>query len=119
MCGLGSVFVSFSPVIIGVYYGVSVTSYYLNFGAQGILYCLLINLPLYAIAAATLIKGCCESVKISKNVLFYLISGKGEGKPLIKDYTVKFLFYLIPLISGSVMSALLYNWFSKLFSFIT
>lgn len=117
-CGLGSIFSSFSPVLMGIYCGVSVTSFYLKFGVQGIVYCLLINLVLYAITAATLIKCCCESTRISKEILIYLISGKSEGKPLLKEYTLKYLILLLPVVFGSIFSALMFSWLSNLFSFI-
>ena len=118
LCGVGIPFTSFSPFILGVYYGVILTFYYLSYGFSGIIYCALVNLPLYAITAATLVKCCCESSNISKEIFFYLISGKGEGKPLLKEYTIKYLVYLIPVSAGALISALFFHLFSHLFTFI-
>lgn len=118
LCGVGIAFTSFSPFILGVYFGVIITFYYISYGFSGIAYCALINLPLYAITAATLVKCCCESSNISKEIFFYLVSGKGEGKPFLKDYTLKYLIYLIPVSLGALISALFFHLFSHLFTFV-
>lgn len=118
LCGVGIAFTSFSPFILGMYFGVMLTFYYTTYGLSGIMYCALVNLPAYAITAATLVKCCCESSDISKEIFFYLLSGKGDGKPYLKEYTLRYLVYLIPISLGALISALFFHLFSHLFTFI-
>lgn len=118
MCGMGVPFLTIIPLILGGYFGVEITQYYINFGLSGIGCCALIYAPIYAIATATLIKCCCQAFDISKEIFFYSITGKGDGKPIFKEYSLKHLFFLVPIIIGAGISTLFYTLFGDLFSFI-
>ncbi len=119
LCGVGAPFLSFIPVSLGICFGVIITKYYANYELNGIVFCCLIYLPLYATTAATLIKCCCRCLDISGEIFLYLASGKGEGKPMLKDFTLNSLVMIIPTIIACVISVIFYNLFSELFIFIS
>lgn len=119
LCGFGMPFLYLTPVSLGVLFSIIIGAFYMNYGLSGIGYCVLINVPCYAITAATLIKCCCYSKKISEDVLIYLVSGKADKKDgILKEYTIKYLFYGIIIALSSLISALSFRLFSHLFSFV-
>ncbi len=118
LCGVGSPFLLSVPLMLGCFFGTTITQYYINYGLSGVACCALIYLPSYATATATLIKCCCRAFDISGEIFFYLISGKGENKLLFKDYSIHFLVLLLPIIIACVASVVLYALFSHLFEFI-
>lgn len=117
LCGMGIPFLMFIPLILGIYFGVEITQYYVDFGLSGIGCCALIYSPVYAIATATLIKCCCHCFDISKEIFFYLVSGKGNGKPIFREYSQKHLVFLVPIIIGAGLTTLSFRLFSDLFVF--
>ncbi len=118
LCGVGAPFLPIAPMLLGCTFGIIVTQYYLNYGLSGILCCGLIYLPSYAITTATLIKCCCRCFSISGEIFYYIITGKGEGKPILKEYTLQFLIYILPIAVGCVVTVLFYGLFAHLFNFI-
>ncbi len=118
LCGVGAPFLLFTPLLLGCCFGVTVAQYYINFGLSGIACCGLIFLPAYAIATATLIKCCCRCVDISGEIFLYFATGKGENKPILKEYTIYFLTMLIPIVIGGVITTAFYKLFAHLFTFI-
>lgn len=117
LCGVGIPLLATVPFITGVMFGVIISQYYVSFGLSGIGCCALIYLPLYATATATLIRSCCCSFDISGEIFLYLVSGKGCNKPLLKEYSLKQLVFLIPIAIGACVTALSYHFFSDLFIF--
>lgn len=118
--GLGGVGVPFLftiPLALGCIFGIEVTNFYLNYGLKGISYCSLVFLPSYAIATATLIKCCCQCFNISGEIFIFLITGKGDNKPILKEYTLKYIVLLTPIVAGALLSGLLYKLFGSLFVF--
>lgn len=119
LCGLGIPFIYFSPFMLGVYCGVIISQFYYLYYLKGLLYCAIINIPCYAITAATLIKCCCFSSDISKEILVYLINGKNDTKEkLLYNYTIRYLLLCIPIVISSALNALTFRLFCNLFSFI-
>ncbi len=119
MCGTGLPFLYLSPIALGVYSGVCAAQYYSAFALQGILYWCCVNIPCNAIAAATLIRCCCYGSELSGYVFSVLIYPKTERKDnLLKEYTVKFLFMILPLALASLLSAITFKFVGELFGFI-
>ncbi len=120
-CGFGMPFVFVMISFFGVICGCSFGGFLINYGLQGIGYFCLINLPCYAITAATLIKCCCESLKFSFYI-FTTISGikssQTSNKNLLKNYLISFLILCLPIIAGVLLSTIAFKLFGDLFSII-
>lgn len=121
LCAVGVPFIGFVPLLFGGFCGVAVSTFVVNFGIQGLVYCTIINIPCYAITAASIIKCSCESLKMSLE-LFGAISDSGFGdckrKGYLKEYTVNYLVLCIPIAIGSLASAIGFEVFSGLFNFV-
>ncbi len=119
LCGLGIPFIYFTPLLLGTYCGVIISQFYYLYNLRGLLYCILINIPCYAITAATLIKCCCFSSDISKEILVYLINGKNDTKEkILYNYTIKYLLLCIPILISALLNAITFRLFGNLFHFI-
>lgn len=119
LCGVGAPFLYMTPVILGVYCGVVISQYYCLYKLSGLVYCIMVNIPCYAIAAATLIKCCCYSSDISKEIFVYLVNGRNDSKEkILYNYTVRYLIMCIPIVIGSLLSSVNFKLFSGLFEFI-
>lgn len=119
LCGVGSIFLYLTPVLFGLYCGIIVCQYYYIYHLSGIVYCVLVNIPCYAITAATLIRCCRYSQDISKDILFYLINGRSEKQDsILYSYSISYLIMTIPIVIGSLLSAISFRLFSDLFEFI-
>ncbi len=118
LSGLGIPFISLVNVLFGVICGSFCGIYYVNYGMKGIGFFSLVYLPCYAITAATLIKCCCESLKISFNVFSFLSGNtvnQSKNKKLLKDYIFSYLILSIPLILASILNIAGFKLFSGLF----
>lgn len=119
ICGLGVPLLYVTPVALGVFFGVVISQFYISYGLSGVGYCVLINVPCYAITAATLIKCCCFSKIMSEELFLYLVSGKSDKKDVsLKTYSLKYLIYSVMVALASLISALSFKLFSHLFGFI-
>lgn len=118
LCGVGIPFLTLIPTSLGAVMGAIISQYYVDFGLLGIGCCALIYLPLFATATATLLKGCCCSFDISGEIFYFIVSEKGNSNVFFKEYTIKHLFFLIPIALSSGLTLLFYHLFSGLFSFI-
>ncbi len=119
LCGFGGVFISLSSVLFGLYLGFSVSFYYITYSLDGIFYYMTVNLPVNAITAATLIKCCSNSYNMSNEIFMFVLKGKTGNKPLLKEYTLKYVIYIVPICVGSLISAILFRCLSHLFDFIS
>lgn len=119
LCGIGEVFLYFTPISFGVYVGICISQYYDVFSLEGLVYWAIVNVPCYAIAAATLIKCCCCSMGMSSNIFKILLKNKHEANDIsLKEYTIKYLIMVLPIALGSLLSAVCFKLFANLFSFI-
>lgn len=121
LCGVGLPFIWLIPICFGCFAGMVLALFFINYGMTGLGYCALMNIPSYAITAATLVKCCCESTKVSNEIFFYILSGsKGDTSktPILKEYTVKYIFFCIPVIIAALISTGSFKLFSGLFSFV-
>ncbi len=119
LSGLGIPLISLVNVLFGVVCGAFCGIYYVEYGIKGIGFFSLVHLPCYAITAATLIKCCCESLKISFNVFSFLSGNtvnQNKNKKLFKDYIFSYLILCIPLILASVLNVAGFKIFSGLFT---
>ncbi len=118
LSGMGTPFVALVPLLTGCFFGIEITQFYINFGMSGIGGWALIYLPSYATATATVIKCCCHCVDISGEIFIFLVTGKGEGKPIFKEYILRYVIYIVPVLLGSLITTLFYRMFGDLFSFV-
>lgn len=116
-CSVGFPFVALAPLIWGMYSGLIISSYYSMFGLKGIGFCCIVNIPCYAITAATLIRGCCIATNSSNEIFLGVMSGEWnkQSNYSLKSYTVSFLVLLIPLVFSSLLKAGCYKLFGDLF----
>lgn len=121
LSGLGLPFLALLNVLYGLICGLFCGSYYVNFGLQGIGFFSLVNLPCYAITAATLIKCCCESLKMSFNVFSFLWGNnlnQIKNKNQFKEYILTYLILCLPVVAGSFLNVVSFKIFGDLFSSI-
>ncbi len=121
LSGLGLPFLALINVLYGLICGLFCGSYYVNFGLQGIGFFSLVNLPCYAITAATLIKCCCESLKMSFNVFSFLWGNslnQTKNKNQFKEYILTYLILCLPVVAGSFLNVVSFKIFGDLFSSI-
>lgn len=120
LCAVGLPLVFTVPVLFGFFCSFSICCFLANFGLEGLGYCAVVNIPSYAITAATIIKCCCESINMSSK-LFNFTAGVTTDKKqgiLLKEYALKYLIFCIPLIIGALLNTLAFKLFYGLFSFI-
>lgn len=119
-CSIGLPFILMAPLIWGVFTGVGVSCYYIMFNYSGLGYFALINLPCYAITAATIVKGCCLSTNFSNEIFISLITGewKRQNGYTLKQYCINFVLLLIPLLISALIKSGCYKLFSNLFSLV-
>lgn len=121
LCAVGQPFIWFMGFSFGCVVGVVLSSYFCAFGILGVGYCALINIPCYAITAATLIKCCCESTKISNEIFFFTLGAGGgvvDKNILFKEYLLKYLVFLVPIAIAALLKACFLKLFSGLFSLV-
>lgn len=118
LCAVGTPFVWLVPIAFGVICSSYVSLMLVNYGLKGLLYCIMVDLLPYAITTATLVKCCCESMRLSVD-LFTCISGENhlKSRNLFKDYTLNYLILCIPVVIGALISAFCFKIFQGLFIF--
>ena len=123
LCSLSAVGFPFIWLILigfGVCCGAVTGEFFISFGLKGLGFCLLVDIPCYAITAATLVCCCCESTKICNNIFFYLFGNYGcdSGRnQLLKEYTLKYIIMCLPLLLGAFASTVCFKMFSGFFTF--
>lgn len=121
LCAVGTPFVWLVPLLFGCFCGCGVSCLLINYGLKGLCYCALVNIPCYAITAATLIKCCCESTKMSVE-LFTNICGfhnaNVKNTIFFKEYVINYLVLCVPIVIGALISTVCFKLFSSLFIFI-
>lgn len=121
LSGLGLPFLALLNVLYGMFCGLFCGIYYVCFGLHGIGFFSLVNLPCYAITAATLIKCCCESLKMSFNVFSFLSGNcinQSKNKNMLKEYILTYLILCLPVVAGSFLNVISFKIFGDLFSSI-
>ncbi len=119
-CSIGIPFIGVAPLLWGVFTGIGISCYYSMFSFNGLSYFTIVNLPCYAITAATLVKGCCISTRMSNEIFLSLLSGewKKQEDNTIKQYCISFLILLIPLLISAIMKSGSHKLFSGLFNLV-
>ncbi len=121
LCAVGVPLVWMVPVFFGFFCGCGVSCLFINFGLKGLCYCALVNVPCYAITAATLIKCCCESTKMSVQIFNYIMGVRPDslkGCLSFKDFLLNNLAFCIPILIGALLSTIGFKMFASLFIFI-
>ncbi len=119
LCGVGIPLLCLVPFFTGIILSFVISQFRLYYGWDGIGFCAIVYLPVYATATATLIKSCCCSFDISSEIFIFLATSKGDGGALLKEHTLKHIVLVVPIIISASLGVLLYNLFVDLFSFIT
>lgn len=119
-CAVGVPLIWLTTVIYGFFCGVVIGCLFIENGILGLVYAICINIPCYAITAASLIRCCCESTK-SSVCLFGCFCGQAipnKGNSALKEYCLYFLVMTIPILVASIVKAISFTLFSGFFSFI-
>lgn len=123
LCSLSAVGFPFIWLIIvgfGIICGAVISEFFITFGLKGLGFCLLVNVPCYAITAATLVCCCCESTKVCNSIFFYLFGSSNcdKGKNhFLKEYTLKYIIMCLPMCVGALLSTICFKMFSGFFIF--
>lgn len=117
LCCIGIPFIGIAPLVWGVFSGIVVSSFYSLFGFSGLGYCCIINIPCYAITAATIIRGCCVGANMSNEIFISLISGelKKQSENMIKSYSIKFIALIVFLVLSALLKTGSYELLGDLF----
>ena len=123
LCSLSAVgfpFIWSILICYGAVCGIIISEFFISFGLKGIGFCLLVNIPYYAITAATLVCCCCESTKICNNIFFFLFGNtaieKGKNH-ILKEFSIKYIIMCIPLAIAALISTCCFKLFSGFFTF--
>ena len=119
LCVFGIPCIISAPAFIGAISGILIGFLYLNFGLKGLGFCALIIIPIIAITVATLIKCCEEAINMSVEII--AITGgfqTSNKRNELKEYCMKFIVLLLPLILSSILYIGCFKLFGGLFSFI-
>lgn len=104
-CMIGFPFVNFVPLGCGIVIGMKVAYYYVNNGAKGIVYCLLMVIP----AAALLLTVITMSIKISTDMsrrIFDLSVKKTDMTQFdVKSYLKKYLIFAVVVALAALVNA--------------
>ncbi len=121
LSAVGFIFIWLIIAVFGMYCGAATGSFFISYGLKGLGFCLLVDIPCYAITAATLVCCCCESTKVCNNIFFYLFGNYGceAGKnQLLKEYTLKYVIMCLPLVLGALLATVCFKMFSGFFTFV-
>ncbi len=119
LCVFGIPCIISAPAFTGAISGILIGFLYLNFGLKGLGFCALIIIPIIAITVATLIKCCEEAINMSVEII--AITGgfqTSNKRNELKEYCMKFIVLLLPLILSSILYIGCFKLFGGLFSFI-
>ncbi len=120
LCAVGVPIIWLLPVCFGVFCGAGVSCMFISYGLKGLCYYALVNLPCYAITAATLIRCCCEGTRMSVRILNCirgLRMDNHKGALSFNEFILNHLALCIPIFIGALLSALGFKLFSSLFIF--
>lgn len=106
-CAVGTPALCLLPFVLGLIFGSSICCYFTNYGLTGFLFCILGNIPFYAITAATLLKCCCESMKMSVELFCVVINGRASKSCYsLRDIAMYYCVMCIPLLIGSIIKTI-------------
>ncbi len=117
LCAVGTPLVWTIPIIFGIVCGCCVSCMLNIYGLKGLLYCILVDLLCYAITAATLIKCCCESTKMSVDLFMSIVGNNYKTNCLFKEYSINYLVLCIPIIIAALLNTACFKIFAGLFIF--
>lgn len=118
LSAVGTPLVLFVPISFGLICGSAVSLMLSNYGLKGLFYCIIVDLLPYAITTATLVKCCCESTKLSVELLGCIAGANSiKGRNMFKDFVFTYLILCVPVIIGALISAFFFKIFQGLFIF--
>lgn len=121
LCGVGLPFIWLIPTVFGCVSGMVFSVFFISYGISGIGYCALMYIPCCAITAATLVKCCCESTKMSSEIFFYVLGIERKEaikKALLKEYSTIYIVFCVYILIAAAISTCSFKLFSGLFGFI-
>lgn len=117
LCAVGTPLVWIVPILFGVICGGCVSCMFNIYGLKGLLYCILVDIPCYAITAATLIKCCYESTKMSVDLFTSIVGNNYKTNCFFKEYAINYLILCIPIVIAAIISTVCFKIFAGLFIF--
>ena len=106
-CAVGTPALLLLPFILGLCVGGNICCYFTNYGLMGFLFCILTSIPFYAITAATLLKCCCESIKMSVELFGVVANGKTtKACYSLREIGMFYCVMCVPLLIGSVIKTI-------------
>lgn len=120
LCAVGGPFIFAVPAVTGTVLGTVIGYFYQINSLQGLFYSALVIVPAAAVITGTLVRCCGESAAMSVDILSSVMGNNKENRDnnKLKDYCIKYLIYIIPIIIAAALNAGGFKLFSGLFSFI-
>ncbi len=119
LCAVGIPIIIAIPTLSGITVGMPIGFLYSCYSLQGLGYVTLIIIPSVAIVIGTLIRCCTEAIRMSIEIIADISGYQTTSKRNeLKDYCLRFVVFLIPLILSALLEVGCFKLFSGLFSFI-
>lgn len=113
-CLIGFPVVNAVPMAVGIFTGIKLAYYFINFSTKGVGYSLIMIVPFSALFVTVIALTIEISTNLSKNILNCTKNtDSSESRVNIKEYTKKYLIYAVLILAvsaiNSVMTCLLYS----------
>lgn len=119
VCAIGIPFVPIIAIARGVGIGISLGYFYIYYGINGILYCLLMIIPGAVIASTALLLACKQSLDYSYLLFCHVfMPNKRQDKAIdIRIYCMRYAVFAVMIILSAIIDACFASLFSDLFVF--
>ncbi|MDR2646502.1 MAG: stage II sporulation protein M [Oscillospiraceae bacterium] len=117
LCAIGLPFVLFLPIIRGMGIGAISSWYYINYGAAGLGYGMLVLFPATIISMLAMLTYCKESMLMAGDMLLVAAKKSEQAEVNLRLFALRFAVLLIPCALASVVDAACHLMFAGLFSF--
>lgn len=119
LCAVGLPIIIAIPTLIGSVAGMAIGFLYSSYSLQGLGYAALILIPSLAVVIATLLKCCSEAINMSLEIILAISGYQNQSRRNeLKDYCLRFIIFLVPLILSGLLNVASFKLFSGLFSFV-
>lgn len=112
-CLIGFPVINAVPMAVGIFTGIKLAYYFINYGTKGIGYSLIMIVPFSALFVTVIALTIEISTNLSKNIMNCAKNKENSETFSIKDYTKKYLLFAILILAvsalNSVMTSLLYS----------
>lgn len=113
-CLIGFPVINSVPMLVGIFTGIKLAYYFINYSTKGVGYSLIMIVPFSALFVTVIALTIEVSTNLSKNILNCTKNTEtGESNINIKEYTKKYLIFAVLILAvsavNSVMTCLLYS----------